>query len=78
MESFQETIVEYRKQLERGAIQVAYRGLMEYIMGLRIHFKNKYPDTSVSGSIYYGYDLFFHLSKNIKKSKIEDCDRVSS
>ena len=28
---------------------------MEYLMRLRIHFKNKYPDYFVSGSIYYGY-----------------------
>jgi hypothetical protein len=55
MGSFQENMNEYKKQLEIGAIQEAYKGLMEYIMGLRTHFKNKYPDYFVSGSIYYGY-----------------------
>ena len=55
MESFQEYIDEYSKQMKKGAVQVAYKGLMEYIMGLRTHLKNKYPDYSVSGSIYYGY-----------------------
>jgi len=55
MEPFHEYINEYRKQLEKGAIQTAYKGLMEYIMDLRTHFKNKYPDYFVSGSIYYGY-----------------------
>jgi hypothetical protein len=55
MESFHECIDEYRKQLEKGAIKKAYRGLMEYMMDLRTHFKNKYPDYFVSGSIYYGY-----------------------
>ena len=55
MESFHEFVNEYRKQLEKGAIQKAYKGLMEYIMTLRTHFKNKYPDYLVSGSIYYGY-----------------------
>jgi len=55
MESFHEYMNEYREQLGKGAIQKAYKGLMEYIMGLRTHFKNKYPDYSVSGSIYYGY-----------------------
>jgi hypothetical protein len=55
MESFQETVDEYRKQMEKGKIQVAYKGLMEYIMGLRTHLKTKYPDYSVSGSIYFGY-----------------------
>ena len=55
MGSFHECMKEYRKQLEKGAIQAAYKGLMEYIMDLRTHFKNKYPDYVVSGSIYYGY-----------------------
>jgi len=55
MGSFHESMTEYRNQLEQGAIQVAYKGLMEYILGLRTYFKNKYPDHHVSGSIYYGY-----------------------
>jgi hypothetical protein len=55
MEPFYEYINEYRKQLEKGTIKKAYRGLMEYIMGLRSYFNNKYPDYFISGSIYYGY-----------------------
>jgi hypothetical protein len=55
METLQESLQEYRKQLEKGAIQRAYRGLMEAIMDLRTRLKNKYPDYFVSGSIYYGY-----------------------
>ncbi len=46
---------EYKKQLQRGAIQKAYQGLMDYIMRLRSCFEDKYPDYSVSGSIYQGY-----------------------
>ncbi len=46
---------EYHKQLQKGLIQKAYTGLMEYIMHLRTHFQSKHPDYSVSGSIYYGY-----------------------
>jgi len=55
MEPFHEYVNEYKKQLEKGAIKKAYKGLMEYIMTLRTHFKNKYPDYFVSGSIYFGY-----------------------
>jgi hypothetical protein len=55
MDSFHEYMNEYRKQLEKGAIQEAYRGLMEYFNALRLHFKKKNPDYSVSGSVYYGY-----------------------
>lgn len=48
-------VSEYRKQVEKGDIVTVYRGLMEYIMNLRTHFKNRYPDYFVSGSIYHGY-----------------------
>lgn len=55
MESFDQYINEYKKQIEKGDVPKAYKGLMEYIMGLRTYFKNTYPDYFVSGSIYYGY-----------------------
>lgn len=55
MEPFHEYVGEYRKQLKKGAIKKAYKGLMEYVMGLRTHFQTRYPDHFVSGSIYYGY-----------------------
>lgn len=54
MESLREQMFEYRKQLEKGHVQGAYRGLMSYIMDLRTYLKNKYPEYSVSG-IYQGY-----------------------
>ena len=38
MESLQEEMLEYRRQLDKGVLQKAYRGLMEYIMGLRTYF----------------------------------------
>jgi hypothetical protein len=69
MKSFQEYMSEYRKQLEAGTIQVAYKGFMEYFMGLRTHFNNKYPDYVVSGSVYYGYmdmTYFSFFPKSLK------------
>ncbi len=74
MESFHEYINEYRKQLEKGAIQEAYKGLMEYIMSLRTHLKNKYPDYFVSGSIYHGYmdmTYFSFFPKSLKDRKLK-------
>lgn len=73
MESFPEYMLEYRKQIEKGYIQEAYKGLMEYIMGLRVHFKNKYPEYFVS-SIYYGYmDMtYFSFSpESLKRRKLK-------
>jgi hypothetical protein len=51
----QEYINEYKKQLNKGYIQKAYQGIMQYLMALRSHFQKKYPDYIVSGNIYYGY-----------------------
>lgn len=55
MATFGRDMDEYRKMLEQGAIQRAYKGLMEYMLGLRAFFQHKYPDYVVSGSLYYGY-----------------------
>jgi len=55
MASIQNTMNEFKIQLERGRIQEGYRELMECIMDLRVHLKNKYPDHFVSGNVYQGY-----------------------
>jgi hypothetical protein len=55
MESLQQYMDEYKKQLGKGLVQKAYKGLMEYMAGLKTYFNNKYPGFSVSGSIYFGY-----------------------
>ncbi|MHB1355609.1 MAG: DUF7000 family protein [Anaerolineae bacterium] len=54
MQSIQEDMNELRKQLIAGAIQRAYRSLLNYMMGLRVHFTKKYPSFSLSG-LYQGY-----------------------
>lgn len=74
MQPFHEYIAEYKKQLEKGAIKAAYRGLMEYIMDLKTHFKNKYPDYFVSGSVYFGYmdmTYFSFFPKSLKRQKLK-------
>lgn len=75
MSSFQENMNEYKNQIQKGTIQIAYQGLMDYIMGLRTHFENKYPEYSVSGSIYQGYmDMtyfsFFPESLRLRRLKV--------
>ena len=55
MGSFDENMEEYRTQLEKGAIQRAYKGLMEYISSLKSYLITKYPEYSASGWIYPGY-----------------------
>jgi hypothetical protein len=70
MESFQEYMQEYKKQLDKGHIQEAYQGLMKYIMDLRVYFKKGYPEYFVS-SIYYGYmDMtYFSFSPHSLKNR---------
>jgi hypothetical protein len=74
MKPFHEYMDEYRKQMRKGDIAEAYKGLMDYIMNLRRHFQNKYPDYFVSGSIYYGYmdmTYFSFFPKSLKNRKLK-------
>jgi len=73
METFNQYMEEYKKEMKKGTIRNAYKGLMEYIMGLRTHFKNKYPDYFVSG-LYPGYmDMtYFSFSpESLKDRKLK-------
>jgi hypothetical protein len=74
MKPFHEYMIEYKKQMEKGDIKEAYKGLMEYIMELRTYFTNRYPNYFV-GAIYQGYmDMtyfsFFPASLKCLKLKI--------
>jgi hypothetical protein len=74
MESFHEYMDEYKKQLKKGAIKKAYKGLLEYIMDLRTYFNKQYPDYFVSGSIYYGYmdmTYFSFFPESFKHRKLK-------
>jgi len=55
MRSLPESLNLYREQLQNGAIQEAYKGLMEYILSLKTHFKNRHPGYFVPSNIYFGY-----------------------
>ncbi|MBN1566297.1 MAG: hypothetical protein JXA73_00505 [Acidobacteria bacterium] len=74
MSTLNESIREYKKQLEKGDLQKAYRGLLEYIADLRMYFKNKYPEYAVPGNMYFGYmDMtYFPLfPESLKKLKLK-------
>ena len=74
MERFDLYINEYKRQLAKGDIQKAYKGLMDYILSLRTYFKNKYPDYFVSGGIYYGYmdmTYFSFIPESLKQRKLK-------
>ena len=72
--AFHEAMNEYKKQLKKGYIKEAYKGLIQYFKDLRSHFNNEYPDFLVSSSIYPGYmDLtYFHFfPKSLKPRKLK-------
>jgi hypothetical protein len=74
MESFHEYMDEYKKQLKKGAIKKAYKGLLEYIMDLRTYFNKRYPGYFVSGSVYYGYmdmTYFSFFPESFKHRKLK-------
>jgi len=74
MTTFQESMTEYKKQLAKGTIQQAYRGLMDYFWSLKSFFENKYPDYYVSGGIYYGFmdmTYFSFFPKTLRPRKLK-------
>ena len=54
MDSLNQCIQEYRKQLRIGDIQKAYKGIISFMLGLRTELENKYPE-HLKSSVYYGY-----------------------
>lgn len=69
MESFHESMQEYRKQLQQGSIHRAYKGLMEYMLNLRTFLISRHPDYYVPGSLYFGYMDMTYFSFSPKSFK---------
>ncbi|MBP6209055.1 MAG: hypothetical protein KA473_06410 [Anaerolineales bacterium] len=72
MKSLQENMIEFKSQLKKGVIQKAYLGLMGYMMSLKNHFANKYPDNPTPGSLYTGYMDMTYFSIFPKSLKDRD------
>ncbi len=53
MQSIQEAMNEFQEQLTRGAVQQAYKALLDFMLDLRTHFQKMYPGYTVSG-LYQG------------------------
>ena len=74
MESFHEDMMAFKKQLDKGSIQVAYKGLMDFFMSLRFHFQKKYPEFIVPSNVYFGYmdmTYFSIIPKSFKDKKLK-------
>lgn len=70
LKTLNQLINEYTSQLQDGEIQVAYKGILEFIGKLRVDFIKKYPHYKI-GSIYQGYmDMtYFSLMTEPLKEK---------
>lgn len=67
-------MTEYRRQLEKGMIQRAYRGLMDYFWSLKSFFETKYPEYCQSSGVYYGFmdmTYFALFPKSLKQRKLK-------
>jgi hypothetical protein len=74
MANLQNYMIDYREQLQKGAIQQAYRGLMDYMQSLRTYFQKKYPDYEVPGNLYFGYmdmTYFAIIPPEFRQSKLK-------
>jgi hypothetical protein len=71
--SLQDSLNEYKAQLEKGSVKVAYQGLMRFFDDLRLHLKNKCPDYFLS-DVHYGqmdYTYFYFFPKSLKSKNLK-------
>ncbi len=74
MESFHEVMMEYKQQMQQGVIPRAYRGIMEYMLGLKAYLQAEYPEYNVSGNLYFGYmdmSYFSFFSDSLQQRKLK-------
>lgn len=74
MSALQENMLEYHSQLEKGKIQLAYKGLMEYLSALRSDFAREYPQFELPGTLYFGYmdmSYFSIVPPSLKPHKLK-------
>ncbi len=67
-------IKHYTEHLESDNIQKGYKGLMEYLMHLRIHFIKQHPKHLIIGNFYQGYmdmSYFSITPKALKNLKLK-------
>jgi hypothetical protein len=70
MKTLNQLINDYSRHLQEDNIQIAYKGILDFIGSLRSDFINKYPDDGI-GNIYQGYmDMsYFPVSPKLLKEK---------
>ncbi len=73
MANLQSAILEYTSLLQKGEIQVAYKGIMESMTSVKSFFESLYPDYPTS-SLYFGYmdmTYFAITPPELKREKLK-------
>lgn len=68
MKDLNRLIEEYTRQLQQGKLQLAYKGIFDFIGGLRADLMKRYPNYDISG-IYQGYMDMSYFSLTTKPLK---------
>ena len=60
--------------MQRGVVPWAYRGIIEYMLGLKAYLQAEYPAYNVSGNLYFGYmdmSYFSFFSDSLQHRKLK-------
>ena len=68
MKTLNRLINDYTRKLQQGELQLAYKGILDYLGRLRSDFIKKYPQLDI-GSLYQGYMDMTYFSLNTKTLK---------
>lgn len=68
MKALNQLVSAYTRHLRRGEIQIAYKGILEFIGKLRADLVKKYPDCNIGG-VYQGYMDMSYFSFGTKPLK---------
>ncbi len=69
MASLNECVRDFKKELKKGKIQRAYKGIFDFLAKIKIHLLEKNPKYSSSGGMYHGYlDMsYFPVTTDVLK-----------
>lgn len=74
MKDLQHYIEEYKKQLEKGDIQIAYAGVVKYVMSLATVLSKRLSDKYSFGNLlqgYMDYTYFYYTNAFFKERKLK-------
>ncbi len=55
MQSLRQDMAEFKQQIQKGSLQRAYQGLLEFMLHLKNHFSSRYAEYPAPGALYTGY-----------------------